>query len=257
LLEFALIGKKLGHSFSEAYFNGKFNELKLDCSYKNQELESIEALPKLLSNSNIVGFNVTIPYKIEILPLLSSLTESAQAVGAVNTVYVDRSSKAMRLIGHNTDVAGFKGSIQKYLNLNSPTSALILGSGGAARAAVTGLQQLGITSHIVSRNPEKADYSYEFLNELDLTSFRVIINASPVGMYPEIDQTPLFPYEKLTENHLLFDMVYNPELTSFMKFGTKFNAKCVNGLEMLHLQADEAWLWWRSMNSSNKKPHSP
>ena len=246
---FGLLGKTLSHSFSKKYFSEKFEHLGLkDHVFELFEIPSIEEFPKLLaSKSSITGMNVTIPYKEAVIPYLTSLDDSAKNVGAVNVIKFRPSGE---LIGYNSDYYGFKQSLLNFSSENNfnleGISALILGTGGAAKAVMAALNDLKINFKIVSRQKERADLSYDELNTLSSINYNLIINTSPVGTYPNIEECPYIPYDLISDQHLLFDLVYNPEETLFMKTGKDRGALVKNGLEMLHLQAERAWEIWNS-----------
>jgi shikimate dehydrogenase len=240
-----LIGYPLAHSFSKKYFSEKFQrENILNCVYENFPLSRIEEFPQLIqSNPNLVGLNVTIPYKEQVIPFLDELDEAVEEIGAVNTIKVS----SRKLKGHNTDVFGFIHSIK---NLIQPfhSSALILGTGGSSKAVAFGLKKMGIEFDFVSRNPDEKELRYEDLDDSVLHHYKIIINTTPIGMFPEVDVCPPIPYEYLTPSHLLFDLIYNPEETLFLKKGKEKQAATKNGLEMLQLQAEKSWEIWNSNN---------
>lgn len=244
--KFGLIGFPLSHSFSKKYFSEKFEkETIADCSYELYPLESIAAFPELIaSQPDLAGLNVTIPYKEQVIPYLDELDEKAAAIGAVNTITI----KDGKLKGYNTDYYGFRNSLTQWLGANPmPEKALILGTGGASKAVKATLEDLGISYQFVSRLPEAGQLSYKHLNsptQRHLASSTLIINTTPLGTYPNTDQLPNLPYDQLTPDHYLFDLVYNPLITAFMQKG--IDAKCwvKNGLEMLHGQAEKAWEIW-------------
>ncbi len=246
-----LIGYPLGHSFSQAYFTKKFkHEGRTDIQYQNFPLKDISELPQMLqSNPNLIGFNVTIPYKKAILPYLSDLDSLAQKVGAVNTVVVQNN----KLIGYNTDVYGFSESLKKLLKDNPQLPqkhrALILGTGGASEAVRVGLDGLGIPYQFVSRTARDSTISYQDLRKQGLKSYTLIINTTPLGMAPNLDGFPDIPYHQLTPKHILFDLIYNPAETAFLQKGKKYQTICKNGKEMLALQAEAAFKIWE-----NSKP---
>ncbi len=241
--KFGLIGKKLSHSFSQAYFSKKFIELNIeDHSYDLYELPSIEKIEKVLSDNELVGLNVTVPYKQEILPFLDSLDQSAKRIGAVNVIKISKDGSRK---GYNSDYYGFKQSLVKWLPSNKVFRALILGSGGASKAVRVALEDLKISYKIVSRTPKEGEVGYEEVEHL-LVDHKLIINTSPLGMSPHIGSYPNIPYELLNSNYYLYDLVYNPETTEFLKRGLEKGAKIKNGLEMLHLQAEESWAIWNS-----------
>lgn len=239
---FGLVGKNISYSFSKGYFTDKFSDLGLNgYSYENFDLKHIDGLPELLtSNPEIMGLNVTIPYKQEVIPYLDALDTQAEEIGAVNTIKFD----GKRLIGYNTDAYGFQKSIEPFLKSHH-TQALILGTGGASKAIAFVLGQLGIGSTYVSRNPDATQIGYDDLNRSVLENHLVLVNCTPLGTHPNVDQKPDIPYAYITENHLLFDLIYNPEQTAFLKEGKQRGADIVNGLGMLQLQADRAWEIWR------------
>ncbi len=244
MVEFGLIGKKLSHSFSKKYFEQKFIYLNLtDHFYHLFELKEISGLPKLIqSHPAIKGLNVTIPYKEEIIPLLNGLDDIAEKVGAVNVVKVEADKT---LSGYNTDYYGFKKSLLDWISPGE-LKALVFGTGGAARAVCTVLSDLHIPYIKVSRKKQDDILTYEDLktDELFLKEHKLIINATPLGMFPEVNTHPDFNYELVGPEHYLYDLVYNPELTLFLKKGFTRSASIKNGYEMLHLQAEKAWEIW-------------
>lgn len=242
---FGLIGYPLKQSFSQKYFTNKFLDLGIDSQYLNFSIPSIDELPQIITNTpNLKGFNVTIPYKKSVLKFLDDIDDTAQSVGAVNVVKVIKKEKSTILKGYNSDIIGFKNSLEKYL-LPHHKHALILGTGGASLAVEYSLKQLGIDFKYVSRqstNPKIL--TYDQIDRTIIEANTLIINTTPLGMYPDIDTAPEIPYHFLTNNHLLFDLVYNPLITKFMELGQKQGALTVNGLEMLYGQAEEAWRIW-------------
>ncbi len=239
-----LIGFPLEHSFSERYFNERFAEKGYDfIEYRNFPLEEIEELEELLNLvPELCAFNVTSPYKQQVIKYLDDISDQARQVNAVNTVIVERNSEKTRLIGFNTDVYGFEAAIQPLLEPHH-TDALILGTGGAAQAVAYALKNLGINYSFVSRSKrlEHPTYIYNELTPEIVRSHLIIINSTPLGMFPHINFYPPFPYKYLTERHLLFDLIYNPQMTKFLEFGKQHNAKIANGLQMLYLQAGKSW----------------
>jgi shikimate dehydrogenase len=240
---YGLLGKTLKHSFSKTYFTNKFNALGIDdCQYENYELGSIEELPELLmKNPAIKGLNITIPYKQDVLSFLNEKNDIVQQVGACNTIKISEG----KLSGFNTDVVGFMQSLKKLLEPHH-THALILGTGGSSKAVEYSLKQLGLSYQNVSRQESSFAISYDALDENILASHQIIINTTPLGMFPKINEAPPIPYELLRPNHLLFDLIYNPEKTVFLQRGEERGAKIANGLEMLLLQAEESWRIWNS-----------
>ncbi len=236
---FGLIGRKLGHSFSKEYFETKFNELKLaDHTYSLFELDDITEVEKVLKRRP-KGLNVTVPYKEEIIPYLDKLDMSAQKVGAVNVISLEQNC----FVGYNTDFYGFKNSVQKWLGTTT-LKALVLGTGGASKAVIAALSDLEIKSIAVSRNPTNNQLSYAQISSDIIEQHQLIINTTPLGMYPVVDEAPMLPYGELSRHHYLYDLVYNPEKTLFLKNGEDKGAQTKNGLEMLHLQAEKSWAIW-------------
>ena len=235
---FGLIGKSLSHSFSSSYFNEKFfKEENTNTKYLNFELNDISEFPQLIKKQNLSGLNVTLPYKESIIPFLDELSENAKSIGAVNTIQIANG----KLIGHNTDIIGFKQSITPLLA--GRNTALILGDGGAAKAVKFVFNQLNISYKTINRN-NSFDYSDITLQLIDFNT--IIINTTPLGMIPEIKNYPKIPYELLTEKHLLFDLIYNPNETLFLKYGRVNKACTKNGLEMLQIQAETSWNIWNT-----------
>jgi shikimate dehydrogenase len=245
-MKYGLIGKSLSHSYSKKIFEQKFQQLNLNtCTYQLYELRSIYDLQWLLLKENfLAGLNITIPYKEEIIPLLDEVDAAALEVGAVNTIKISRQNGNIILKGFNTDVFGFKESLLEFIpeEFNSP--ALVLGSGGASKAVAFVLNEIGIPFNVVSRNG-KGSFSYDDLTKEVIAEHKLIINTTPLGMYPDVTSAPEIPYEHLSEEHFLFDLVYNPEETQFLQNGKNAGAKTKNGIQMLKLQADRAWEIWR------------
>jgi shikimate dehydrogenase len=239
---FGLIGRHIDYSFSRAYFTDKFQREQLKShSYENFDIATIEAFLEIAKSNNIKGFNVTIPYKEAIIPYLDKLNKKAMAIGAVNTIRVTKKGK---LVGYNTDYYGFKKSIEPYLKSHH-TKALILGTGGASKAVAYALKRLGISYAFVSRTPSKeVHYTYNTLSSETLKLHTIIINCTPLGTYPDIDNYPQIPYDAITSAHLLYDLIYNPKETTFLKLGKQYGSQTVNGYKMLELQAEKAWEIW-------------
>lgn len=241
---YGLIGFPLGHSFSQKYFTQKFSAERIDARYDLFPLQSIGELPKLMEKvDNFAGFNVTIPYKQEVMAFLDDLDEQARQIGAVNVVKISYADGKRILKGFNSDAYGFTESIRPMLDA-SHKKALVLGSGGASKAVVYSLRRLGISPVIVSRHPAEGVLTYGDLDSDIMKDYTVVVNASPVGMSPKVDACPDIPYDKITPAHVCFDLVYNPEETLFLKKAKERGAAVKNGLEMLHLQAEGAWLYW-------------
>lgn len=244
--KFGLIGKTLSHSFSQKYFSDKFSKLGLDNhSYENFEIPSIEQFKTVISeNPELQGLNVTIPYKQDVIPFLDELSDAAKQIGAVNTIEFKREKGELKLIGHNTDVIGFRESIRPVLK-GFQHKALILGTGGASKAVEYVFKSIGLDVLFVSRNPKSSnEVAYSELNEIALQQFLVIANTSPLGTFPNVDECPDIPYQYLTDKHLLLDLVYNPGETLFMKKGKEQGASVRNGYAMLVGQAEAAWGIW-------------
>ncbi|QZE15080.1 shikimate dehydrogenase [Halosquirtibacter laminarini] len=243
--KYGLLGFPLSHSFSKGYFTEKFETEKIDAGYQNFELPKAEQIIHELNNdTSIHGLNVTIPHKQSIMPLLDGISQEAQEIGAVNVVKVDHIGEdKFSLKGYNTDVHGFSESIKPLLQLHHK-KALILGTGGASKAVFYGLKRIGIAPTYVSRKASEGILSYEQLSESIMKEHTVIVNATPLGTFPKDETCPDIPYHLITDQHLLFDLVYNPAETLFMKRGISQGAVVKNGLEMLHLQAEEAWTIW-------------
>ncbi|MGB0882314.1 MAG: shikimate dehydrogenase family protein, partial [Vicingaceae bacterium] len=242
--QYGLIGQSLKHSFSEKYFENKFEKDNiLDSSYKLYEIENINLFPKLLQNTpSLIGLNVTIPYKEIILPFLSDIDAKAKDIGTINTIKISNNGKTLK--GYNTDYYGFKKSLKPFLDINHER-ALIFGTGGASKTVKYVLNELNIKCLLVSRNPTKDDeISYDDVNEYVIKHHQIIINTTPVGMFPNINDFPKFDYENLTSKHLLYDLIYNPEETVFLKKGREKGAITLNGLQMLKLQAEKSWEIW-------------
>ena len=243
--KFGLIGFPLSHSFSRKFFSEKFSNEGINAEYLNFEIKSITDLQRLIdSHPDLEGFNVTIPYKELIISYLDFIDDSAKQIKAVNTVKIDRSGYRISLHGYNTDIYGFQESIKPLLQ-KYHHKALVLGTGGASKAVVKALENLHIETILVSRNPEeKGEISYSDLDEDVMGNYKIIINTTPIGTYPIIEGCPAIPFEWITTKHLLFDLVYNPEMSEFLKQGKQHGANIKNGLEMLHLQALAAWEIW-------------
>ncbi len=241
--KFGLIGKNIGYSFSKRFFSEKFEKENLPHSYENFDISSITEIARILSETpNLKGLNVTIPYKKAIIPLLDKMDPEAAKIGAVNTIKISADKK---LTGFNTDHFGFQKSLEPFLPLQQKT-ALILGTGGASKAIAFALQNLGFNYKFVSRNIDSDILTYAELNESIIENHLLIINCTPLGTSPNIADCPPLPYQFLSKNHLLFDLIYNPAETEFLKRGKQYGAKTCNGLKMLELQAEKAWEIWNS-----------
>jgi shikimate dehydrogenase len=244
---FGLIGYPLSHSFSKKYFTEKFAQEGIqNASYELYPLKDIKELLELLKTKNLVGLNVTIPYKLDVLPFLDELDETTSArIGAVNTIkiYPDGSTK-----GFNTDYYGFKNSLEEWIDHRGDgvkqLKALVLGNGGAAKAVLAALSDLNTPYQVVSRQRSATTISYDDLDEDMMATHRLIVNTTPLGMAPNYESAPPIPYELLTPGHYLYDLVYNPEETLFLKKGAEKGAATLNGLKMLYLQAEKSWSFW-------------
>lgn len=243
--KYGLIGYPLKHSFSIGYFNEKFKSENIDAEYINFEIPEIKDFSKVISeNPELCGLNVTIPYKEQVIPFLDELDKDTEAIGAVNVIKIIREKGKVKLVGYNSDIIGFSQSIEPFLAKGEHKKALILGAGGASKAVFHGLKNLGIESIYVSRTKQSGMLTYEELTPEVMAEHTIIVNATPVGMFPNEDSCPNIPYELITHKHLLYDLIYNPDTTLFMKKGAAQGAKTKNGLEMLLLQAFAGWEIW-------------
>lgn len=243
--KFGLIGKNIEYSFSRTHFKNKFEvESISDASYVNFDLSNINKFDSSVKRiPDLKGLNVTIPYKETIIPYLDFLTPDADRIGAVNTIKIDKNGK---YIGHNTDYYGFKKALLPYLNAHHK-KALILGTGGASKAVAFALDALNISYQFVSRlAKDKVTLTYTTLTKADIETHLILINCTPLGTHPNTDICPNIPYEGITKNHILFDLIYNPEKTKFLSQGEKQNATIINGLKMLEYQAEKAWEIWNT-----------
>lgn len=242
--KYGLIGYPLGHSFSISYHNQRFADEGINAKYVNFEIPSIDELPEVLSsNPELKGLNVTIPYKEKVMEFLDYISPKARAVGAVNVIKVIHEGKNIILKGYNSDVIGFTESIEPMLE-PCHKKALILGTGGASKAVNYGLRSLGLETVYVSRYERPNTIQYDKITPDVVREYNVIVNCTPVGMYPHSDECPLLPYEAMDENNILYDLIYNPDETLFMKRGAQHGAQTKNGLEMLLLQAFASWEFW-------------
>lgn len=246
--KYGILGYPLAHSFSKRFFTEKFDREKVDATYENFEIDNIEKFREITEkNWNLIGLNVTIPYKEQVIPYLNELDEAAQEIGAVNTIRITRAEDTLYLKGFNTDVHGFENSLKPLLKPHHK-KALILGTGGASKAVKYVLSKLGIDFISASIEELKEnEIRYEDIDAQIMAERLLIINATPLGTFPDVETAPKIPYELLTENHLLFDLVYNPETTKFMKMGAEKDATVKNGYEMLQLQALKSYEIWNSI----------
>ena len=244
--KYGLLGYPLGHSFSRNYFNQKFEAERIDAEYLNFEIPEIKEIKNVIKeNPELNGLNVTIPYKEQVIPYLDDLDEDARLIGAVNVIKFSKGLFGkVKLKGYNSDIIGFKQSIEPLLKEHH-RKALILGTGGASKAVFQGLKQLGVASTFVSRKAKAYGITYEEITPKVMEQYTVIVNTTPLGMYPNVNACPDIPYDLLTSDHLLYDLLYNPDETLFMRKGKEKGAVVKNGLEMLLLQAFAAWEIWQ------------
>lgn len=237
---FGLIGKKLVHSFSKKYFEEKFKDLHIEACYQNFELNEIAEIKRIFSQKNLVGLNVTIPYKTQVIPFLDDIDDKAKQTGAVNCIKI----KNGKTKGYNTDCFGFEQLLKPFLE-SQHQRAIILGTGGASKAVQTVLSELGIEFILISRTPRhQNEFSYDEMNEMMLKNCKLVIHTSPVGMYPNVDEAVDIPYCYFTPEHLAVDLIYNPEETTFMRNAKSYGAVAINGITMLHQQAEKSWQIW-------------
>jgi len=244
--KYGLIGYPLGHSFSISYFNQKFADENIDASYENFEISTVDALPEIIAtNPELRGLNVTIPYKEKVISYLDTLSPEARAIGAVNVIKVSRDGNSVKLKGYNSDVIGFTKSIEPMLE-RFHKKALILGTGGASKAINFGLKSLGLETVFVSRFQRPGTIQYKDVTPGVVKEYNVIVNCTPCGMYPHTEECPDIPYDALDSHNILYDLIYNPDKTLFMRKGEEHGANVKNGLEMLLLQAFASWEFWHS-----------
>ena len=243
--KYGLIGYPLGHSFSVSFFNEKFANEGINARYINFEIPNIEDLPEILASTpELKGLNVTIPYKEKVIPYIDILSPEARAIGAVNVIKIERSEKRILLKGYNSDLIGFTQSIQPMIEKDHK-KALILGTGGASKAIQYGLKSLGLETLFVSRYDRPGTIQYKDVTPDVVKEYNVIVNCTPCGMYPHTDECPELPYEAMDSKTILYDLIYNPDTTLFMKKGEEYGAQTKNGLEMLLLQAFASWDFWK------------
>jgi len=238
-----LLGRNISYSFSRNYFKVKFEKEQItNITYENFDIDDISKFPSIIKNTKgLKGLNVTIPYKQVVMPYLNDIDDTAKEIGAVNTIKIEENGK---LTGYNTDCYGFEESLKPYLKPHHKT-VLILGTGGASKAIAYVLKKLGLSFHYVSRTPSaEVDFTYADLNETIIKQHDIIINCTPLGTFPNIENCPDIPYHAITNNHILYDLIYNPAETTFLKKGKEKNAITINGLKMLELQAEKSWSIW-------------
>lgn len=242
--KFGLIGYPLEHSFSKFYFTEKFKKEGIQATYENFSLTNIDNLKTILSQNKVDGFNVTIPYKESIIHLLDDIDSEAKIVGAVNCVKISNN----QLIGYNTDIIGFEKSFLPFISaIQTPKKALVFGTGGANKAVVHILKKHQIPFLQVSRNEILNGITYADIDEKTMQEYSILINTTPVGMYPKIEEVLPIPYHLITDKHFVFDLVYNPEKSKLLSIAENQGAQIKNGLDMLHIQAEEAWKIFRNM----------
>lgn len=252
-MDFGLLGKKLSHSFSAEFFNGLFEAEEINAEYKNFEIEDMEEFPQIIRDfPTLRGLNVTIPYKEDVIPYLYSLSPEAKEIGAVNTILITHNNGKAHLRGYNTDAYGFAEGFRPLIVKASEGPALILGTGGAAKAVGYALREnFGRESKIVGRRKGECDFLWEEVTPEVIRTHPIIVNATPLGMYPDINSCPDIPYEALTLEHTCLDLVYNPRSTEFCRRAMRRGADVQSGLGMLHFQALRAWEIW-SENSTTE-----
>ena len=239
---YALFGHPLKHSFSRDLFTDKFKREGLDCRYQNYDIQTVERIREIITeHPELGGFNVTYPYKEAIIPLLDEMDEMAKEIGAVNAVKVENGKTK----GYNTDAYGFEKLLERALKGQTIDHALVLGTGGASKAVQYVLRQHNIPYSTVSRSAEKGDFTYDTLTDEVLRQNHLIINATPLGMLPRIDDFPEIHYQSLSNKHILIDLIYNPKTTAFMELGKTWGAKVYNGLQMFEEQAKKTWELWQ------------
>ena len=242
--KYGIIGHPLGHSFLKNYFNEKFHDEGIDAEYINFDIQNIGNLPEVLAtNPELKGLNVTIPYKEKVLSYLDYISVEARAIGAVNVIRVEHKGNNVLLKGYNSDVIGFTRSIEPILE-KFHRKALVLGTGGASKAVSYGLRSLGLETVLVSRFERPGTIQYKDITPDVVREYKVIVNCTPCGMYPNYEECPELPYEALDSHNLLYDLIYNPDETLFMKKGREQGALTKNGIEMLLLQAFASWDFW-------------
>lgn len=243
--KFGLIGYPLGHSFSKKYFTEKFLKEDIpDCSYENYPIEEITQVKKLVSQDHdLCGLNVTIPYKSEIIRFLDSIDPEAKEIGAVNVLKIKRFEGITELLGYNSDVTGIRDSLSPFIT-SSVRNAVVFGTGGSSRAVCYALKKYGITITQISREKKSGMYTYSDINAEMLENTELLVNTTPLGMFPDVKGKPDINYSLLSDKHILFDLVYNPEITSFLKMGMAQGCTIISGIKMLHSQAERSWEIW-------------
>ncbi len=247
--KFGLIGYPLGHSFSGRYFLEKFaGEGISDCSYENYPIETLDRFPALISeNPELCGLNVTIPYKTEIIKYADETEPAVKEIGAVNVLKIKRIGNQIKICGFNSDVTGIKVSVMPFVPEHIK-NALVLGTGGSSKAVAYALKKMGIDVTLVSRTKKKNCITYEELTSSVIQKSDIIVNTTPLGMFPDVTTRPVINYDLLNEKHILFDLVYNPEITPFLRMGKERGCRIITGLKMLYAQAERSWEIWNDDN---------
>ena len=238
---FGLLGKSLSHSFSKGYFTRKFEFEGIDAVYQNFEIQDIDKVKSVFETENLRGLNVTVPYKVEVISFLDDLTEEAAKIGAVNTIVNDNG----KWIGANTDAFGFQQMIKPFL-LNTHERAFILGNGGASKAVAYVLKSIGLDVVFAARNPQDGQFHLSEVNDMMVKHCGIIVNTTPAGTWPNVDDYISIPFHALTDAHLVVDLIYNPEQTTFLKNAANNGATTLNGLTMLYQQAEKSWQLWKA-----------
>ena len=239
---YGLLGKNIDYSFSRNFFSKKFKNENINCKYLNFDIQNISEFKSIISDKNISGLNVTIPYKEDVIKYIDKISSDAKSIGAVNTIKISNE----KLTGYNTDHIGFSKSIEKIDGFKNIESALILGSGGASKAVQFALKKMNIKYTIVSRSNSIECINYDQVSEKIIKNHKLIINCTPLGTFPDVERFPEIEYRFLSSFNILYDLVYNPEQSSFLIKGLKAGCKIKNGLEMLEIQAIESWKIWNS-----------
>jgi shikimate dehydrogenase len=247
--KFGLIGYPLGHSFSKKYFTEKFNTEHIsDCSYENYPLKSLDEFRELVaSDDELCGLNITIPYKSEIIRFLDVIEPEADQIGAVNVMKIRRPDGKIKLFGYNSDITGIRDTLVPFMSENV-RNALVLGTGGSSRAVCHVLKEFGLKVDLVSRDRKPDVLVYSDIDSGIIDRTQLIINTTPLGMFPNTESKPDLNYRRLNSKHILFDLIYNPEFTSFLRMGSEQGCSIISGIKMLHSQAEKAWEIWNNDN---------
>jgi shikimate dehydrogenase len=243
---YGLVGKKLDHSFSPDYFSEKFRKLKVDAEYKLFEIDDVNEIIDIINeNPNLAGLNITIPYKQKVMGIVDEIDHQVQITGSINTIKVIRKRNSIKLRGYNTDIIGFEKTLKPLIKGRNGLKAMILGTGGSSGSVAYVLRKNGVLFCYASREPSNMLHlNYDWIDKIDMHSYRLIINTTPLGMYPNVNEAPNIPFECITDNHILYDLVYNPVETLFLRKGNEMGATIMNGQKMLEIQADASWKIW-------------